>query len=54
MRSTEAIMLDVNRAFEEAVLRDPANWFWVHNRWKLSKTDAARQGAPALEEANQG
>lgn len=33
-RSSEAIMLDVNRAFEAAVRRDPANWFWVHNRWK--------------------
>ena len=36
-RSKEAIMLDVNRAFEVAVRRDPANWFWVHNRWKLLK-----------------
>ena len=27
-------MLDVNRAFEVAVRRDPANWFWVHDRWK--------------------
>src|SRR5207302_680392 len=33
-RSTLDIMLDVNRAFETAVRRDPANWFWVHNRWK--------------------
>ena len=33
-RSTKAIMSDVNRAFEAAVRRDPANWFWVHNRWK--------------------
>jgi lauroyl/myristoyl acyltransferase len=33
-RSIADIMLDVNRAFEEAVRRDPANWFWVHNRWK--------------------
>lgn len=33
-RSSEEIMLDVNRAFETAVRRDPANWFWVHNRWK--------------------
>jgi lauroyl/myristoyl acyltransferase len=33
-RSREAIMRDVNRAFEPAVRRDPANWFWVHNRWK--------------------
>jgi KDO2-lipid IV(A) lauroyltransferase len=36
-RSKEAIMRDVNRAFEAAVRRDPANWFWVHNRWKLLK-----------------
>ena len=36
-RATEAIMRDINHAFEEAVRRDPANWFWVHNRWKPSK-----------------
>jgi KDO2-lipid IV(A) lauroyltransferase len=35
-RSVEAIMLDVNRAFEAAIRRDPANWFWVHNRWKAA------------------
>lgn len=33
-RSVEAIMADVNAAFETAIRRDPANWFWVHNRWK--------------------
>jgi len=33
-RSVEAITHDVNRAFETAIRRDPANWFWVHNRWK--------------------
>ena len=33
-RPVEAIMLDVNRAFEQAIRRDPANWFWVHRRWK--------------------
>jgi len=33
-RTTEAIMRDVNAAFEVAIRRDPANWFWVHNRWK--------------------
>lgn len=36
-RATRQIMLDVNRAFESAVRRDPANWFWVHDRWKLPK-----------------
>jgi KDO2-lipid IV(A) lauroyltransferase len=36
-RSVEAISLDINRAFELAVRRDPANWFWVHRRWKPGK-----------------
>jgi KDO2-lipid IV(A) lauroyltransferase len=34
-RTPQAIMQDVNRVFEEGIRRDPANWFWVHNRWKL-------------------
>ena len=33
-RSIADIMRDVNHAFEDAVRRDPANWFWVHKRWK--------------------
>jgi KDO2-lipid IV(A) lauroyltransferase len=33
-RSIEAITADVNAAFEAAIRRDPANWFWVHRRWK--------------------
>ena len=36
-RSTESIMLEINRAFEAAIRRDPANWFWVHKRWKPGK-----------------
>jgi KDO2-lipid IV(A) lauroyltransferase len=36
-RSTRDITLDINRAFEKAVRLDPANWFWVHNRWKPGK-----------------
>ena len=36
-RSAESIMRGVNEAFEKAVCRDPANWFWVHNRWKRGK-----------------
>ncbi len=34
-RSSEDIMRDVNRSFEKAIRRDPANWFWVHRRWKV-------------------
>jgi len=33
-RSIKAIMADVNIAFEQAIRRDPPNWFWVHRRWK--------------------
>jgi KDO2-lipid IV(A) lauroyltransferase len=33
-RPSADIMLDVNHGFEAAIRRDPANWFWVHNRWK--------------------
>ena len=33
-RASEDIMREVNCAFEVAVRRDPANWFWVHRRWK--------------------
>jgi lauroyl/myristoyl acyltransferase len=36
-RPVAAITLAINRAFEVAVRRDPANWFWVHNRWKPGK-----------------
>ena len=45
-RSVEAITREVNHAFEAAVRRDPANWFWVHNRWKPDKT---RIGSPKTE-----
>jgi len=45
-RSSESIMIDVNRAFEEAVRRDPANWFWVHNRWKLSRKSRPQDPKP--------
>jgi len=42
-RPSGEIMGDVNRAFEIAVRRDPANWFWVHKRWKpASKKDDGR------------
>ncbi len=47
-RSSEAIMLDVNRAFEDAVKRDPANWFWVHNRWKPVRPHKRKVNRPEL------
>jgi lipopolysaccharide heptosyltransferase II len=52
-RSAEEITHDLNRAYEAAIRRDPANWFWVHNRWKASRanhstvsnSDAAEESA---------
>jgi KDO2-lipid IV(A) lauroyltransferase len=35
-RAFEDILMDINRHFEAFILEDPANWFWVHDRWKLS------------------
>jgi KDO2-lipid IV(A) lauroyltransferase len=41
-RPSGEIMGDVNRAFEAAVRRDPANWFWVHKRWKPDSSAKAK------------
>lgn len=50
-RPVEDLMLEVNRAFEVAIRRDPANWFWVHNRWKTKAVrkspSAPAKGPPA-------
>jgi lauroyl/myristoyl acyltransferase len=39
-RPAAEIMADVNRTFEQAIHRDPANWFWVHKRWKAPPAKA--------------
>lgn len=33
-RSVAEITQAINGEFEKAIRRDPANWFWVHRRWK--------------------
>ncbi|MCW5558752.1 MAG: lysophospholipid acyltransferase family protein [Verrucomicrobiae bacterium] len=35
-RTIESITREINNRFESAIRRDPANWFWVHRRWKPS------------------
>jgi len=45
-RSTADIMRDVNRAFEAAIRCDPANWFWVHRRWKPARSRPRVRPAP--------
>jgi len=49
-RSLSDIMLEVNRTFEVAIRRDPANWFWVHNRWKPGKWRSREPDAAGEEE----
>jgi KDO2-lipid IV(A) lauroyltransferase len=46
-RSIEDVTRDVNQAYEAAVRRDPANWFWVHKRWKPAEN---RPAAPPQSE----
>src|SRR5437773_2906028 len=41
-RPVEVLMREVNRAFEAAIRRDPANWFWVHRRWKAAPGQTPR------------
>jgi KDO2-lipid IV(A) lauroyltransferase len=51
-RSLEAITCDINKALEAAVRRDPANWFWVHKRWKPFRSRTTDVHPPgALETA---
>lgn len=49
-RSELEIMMDVNRTFELAIERDPANWFWVHKRWKPQKVRGSKPVAPSTQE----
>ena len=41
-KTVEEITGEINRAFEAAIRRDPANWFWVHNRWKKPRIKKGR------------
>jgi KDO2-lipid IV(A) lauroyltransferase len=52
-RPLAEIMGEVNGAFEAAVRRDPANWFWVHNRWKARRPRPGRRGS-APQAAGEG
>lgn len=50
-RPLEAMMGEVNAWFEQAVRRDPANWFWVHNRWKQRDFNSKSDHRHALASA---
>jgi lipopolysaccharide heptosyltransferase II len=35
--AAEALTLQINAALEQQIREQPADWFWVHNRWKTPK-----------------
>ena len=35
-KESNPVDADINATYERYILEDPANWFWVHNRWKRS------------------
>jgi len=41
-RPIEDIMSDINAMFESFIIEDPANWFWVHDRWKMPERAKVR------------
>ena len=41
----EQMMQDYNDIVERIVREDPGQWFWIHNRWKLSGAAAASLAA---------
>lgn len=48
-REIAEICADINRIYEQAIRRDPANWFWVHNRWKPPPKN--RQNQPQIPDS---
>jgi len=34
-RGIPEVTMDLNRLLEREIRRSPADWFWVHNRWKV-------------------
>lgn len=47
-RPVDDIAREVHGHYEAAVRRDPANWFWVHRRWKPPST--RQRSVPGEEE----
>ena len=43
-QSVDGLTTWMNRSVEMMVRRQPENWFWVHNRWKLPKPRFLLQG----------
>jgi KDO2-lipid IV(A) lauroyltransferase len=53
-RPVETITNDINIAFEAAIRRDPANWFWVHRRWKARGRETPAPSTAAVQSRPEG
>lgn len=42
-RSVEDLTREIQSHYEAAIRRDPANWFWVHRRWKPASPQQLRR-----------
>lgn len=51
-REPAVVMGEVNAGYEAAILRDPANWFWVHRRWKPPTAQQLAQASTGAPSAN--
>ncbi len=49
LRSVDEVTLEVQNILGDAVRRDPANWFWVHNRWRTNGRAFTKKGADGKE-----
>jgi lipopolysaccharide heptosyltransferase II len=38
-KNPDQLTYDINRALEAEIRASPADWFWVHNRWKMPHPD---------------
>lgn len=41
----DTLTLQINKSLERQILASPADWFWVHNRWKTPLPNFLLQGA---------
>ena len=44
-RGIDEITMDLNRLLEQEIRTSPADWFWVHNRWKTPLPNFLLSGA---------
>ena len=53
VRPKGEVVQEIQDIYSKAVRRDPANWFWVHNRWRLGRRAARGTAAGKPTETEQ-